>query len=358
MRARTAVRRFAATGVRVSAGAMFTAVAVASVTLACPLAAQTRVRIIQRDSAKADTTMMKLTVDMSEIMRMTSELMTSKAMEERIALALRHVNDPLREKELGAQLEEIAKRRAGIVSRLKLQCSRTDDVPEGYLGITFEIPSRMVSSVEPGSPAAKAGLRHGDEVVTINGFDAQNAPLATILKPGAKVTVKLQRDGAAKEMAVTVAKRPDGFGTTVCTGVDELIEPERAPPVVGWMRRAAPTPPAAPVAPTPPTPPNFVYSFSTTPGMSAVAGASLTPVDDDWRETLGVEKGLVVISVASGSPAAESGMRKGDVIVSADDAPVQSVRALQRVLNDADSRAVKLQVIRKGKAQVLTLRWR
>ncbi|MBI1809143.1 MAG: PDZ domain-containing protein [Gemmatimonadetes bacterium] len=331
--------------------------AFAALGVAAPLAAQARVRIIQRDSAKADSTAMKITIDMGEIMRMTSELMTSKAMEERIGMALRGANDPARERELSSQLEEIAKRRAGLITRLQLQCSRTDDMPDGYLGLTYELPSRVVSSVEPGSPAAKAGLRRGDEVVMINSYEAQDAPLAMLLKPGAKVTLKLRRDGAQKELPIVVGRRPDGFGATACTGIDDLTD---GPPVVAFFKRPRGTfiTPEAPSAPTAPPPPNFVFSYSTTPGMSAVAGASLTPVDDDWRETLGVEKGLVVISVASGSPAAESGLRKGDVIVQADDAPVVAVRSLQRALNDSDSRTVKLQVIRRGKPQLLTLRWR
>jgi len=330
---------------------------------AAPLGAQSpaRVRIIQRDTTRGDSAWTRLTLDMGEIMRMTSELMASKALEERVAMALRHEVDPAREKELEAQLAEIAKKRSNIVSKLQLQCSRTDDVPEGYIGVTFVDETGIVSSIEPGSPAEKSGLRRGDEILRINGYAPGNAPLATMLKPGAKVLVKVQRDGAPKDVAVVAAKRPDGFGTTVCTGIEDIIEPERTPPVATFMRtprpKLAPVP-TPPSVPTPPPPSNFVYSFSTTPGMGAVAGASVTPVDDDWRETLGVEKGLVVISVASGSPAAESGLRKGDVIQLVDDAPVQSVRTLQRALNDAESRTVKLQVVRHGKTQVLTLRWR
>lgn len=329
-------------------------IAFAAMLAAAPLAAQARIRVIQRDSAKPDSATMQLTIDMGEIMRMTSELLTSKVMEERIAMALRNENNPERERELESKLEEIAMRRAGLMTRLQLQCSQTNDVPEGYLGVTFELPSREVSSIEPGSPAEKAGLRRGDAVLTIGGYDAQNAPLATLLKPGAKIAIKFQRDGMAREVSAVAGRRPDGFGTTACTGIDELIAPERTPPVATFLRLRRPDVPQPPAPPAP----NFVYSFSTTPGMGAVAGASLTPVDDDWRETLGVEKGLVVIAVASGSPAAGSGLRKGDVIVQADDAQVQSVSALRRALNDSDSRSVKLQVVRRGKPQTLTLSWR
>ena len=335
--------------------AALTALLATALLATAPLGAQSRIRIVQRDSTKPDSAMLQLTIDMGEIMRMTSELMTSKAMEERIAMALRNENNPERERALESKLEEIAMRRAGLMTRLQLQCSQTNAVPDGYLGVTFEMPSREVSSVEPGSPAEKAGLRRGDAVLTIGGYDAQNAPLVTLLKPGATIALKVRREGTAREVTAVVGRRPDGFGTTACTGIDGLIAPERTPPVATFLRWRRPNvvPP-----PAPPAPPNFVYSFSTTPGMGAVAGASLTPVDADWRETLGVERGLVVIAVASGSPAAGSGLRKGDVIVQADDAQVQTVSALRRVLNDSDSRSVKLQVVRRGKLQTLTLSWR
>ena len=92
-------------------------------------------------------------------------------------------------------------------------------------------------------------------------------------------------------------------------------------------------------------------------GFNGVAGAQLTPVDDDWRELVGVDKGLVVVGVAAGSPAQRSGLKKGDVVTSVDDVSLSSVRMLQRAIGIAERRSVKLQVVRKGKPLAITLSW-
>ena len=80
-------------------------------------------------------------------------------------------------------------------------------------------------------------------------------------------------------------------------------------------------------------------------------------LDDDWRATLGVDNGVLVTKVLPGTPSKDSGLRSGDVITSADGQAVASVRALARIVGNAKSNAVKLQIIRAGKQQVLMLRW-
>ena len=47
--------------------------------------------------------------------------------------------------------------------------------------------------------------------------------------------------------------------------------------------------------PVPPSPGGFMYGFSTT--NAAIAGATLMPLDDDWRATLGVDNGVLVTKV-------------------------------------------------------------
>ena len=81
------------------------------------------------------------------------------------------------------------------------------------------------------------------------------------------------------------------------------------------------------------------------------------PLTDDWRATLGVDNGVLVTKVLPGTPAKDSGLHDGDVIISADGQTVASVRALSRIVGNAKANAVKLQVIRAGKPQVIVLRW-
>jgi serine protease Do len=109
------------------------------------------------------------------------------------------------------------------------------------------------------------------------------------------------------------------------------------------------------MAPTPPMAGAFMYGFGS--GNSAIAGATLMALDDDWRATLGVDNGVLVTRVLPGTPAKDSGLHAGDVIISADGEPVASVRALSRIVSNARGNSVKLQTIRAGKPQTVTLRW-
>ena len=66
--------------------------------------------------------------------------------------------------------------------------------------------------IVPGSPAAKAGLQPGDVITAINGnrISSSNAFIATIgnYKPGNTVTMTVQRNGASKQIQVTLGDRP------------------------------------------------------------------------------------------------------------------------------------------------------
>jgi S1-C subfamily serine protease len=68
---------------------------------------------------------------------------------------------------------------------------------------------------------------------------------------------------------------------------------------------------------------------------------------------------VFVTNVMEGSAARAAGLRGMDVIVKADDIDIASPIDLVRAIRNADEtdRAVDLQIIRKHKTQVLTLRW-
>ena len=360
-----------------------TSVAAALLISAGVAGAQQARAIVRRDSSgRGDSSYMRVTINGVAMDQMVSELLHAKAMEEVTARALREaaINEPARRDELQTKLSELAQRSARLMSNIELQCTRGVPAADGYMGITYPdvttpgsvavdpppVEGRPVLiSVEPGSPASKAGLRRGDVLFSVGGQDTrQPLPLATILKPGAHVVVKFKRDGAAKDVTVLVAKRPDGYGPSSCLGVEDLIGREREAPMARLFRTprvpGSGAPQAVVVLPGLPAiagQGNFVFSMTPAFGGSSVAGAVMQVVDDDWRDLLGVDKGLVIVNVATGSPANESGLHKGDVIVSADDTPVTTMLSLRRLMNTADGKSIKLQVVRKGKTQTVTLRW-
>ena len=120
------------------------------------------------------------------------------------------------------------------------------------------------------------------------------------------------------------------------------------------------TTPAAPTA----APPTFTYFGAM--GPMPIAGAQFLPMDDDLRAALGVREGsgggLLVVRVIPGSPAAEFGLRSGDVIRTADGRAVVSPVDLQRALAQAASapgeeRAVQVELERRGQRKTITLKW-
>jgi serine protease Do len=70
----------------------------------------------------------------------------------------------------------------------------------------------LVAGVERNSPAARAGLRGGDVVMTLNGerVDSSRALVRGIaaVPPGETVRLAVQREGRSLEIAVQVGRRP------------------------------------------------------------------------------------------------------------------------------------------------------
>lgn len=100
-------------------------------------------------------------------------------------------------------------------------------VQRGRIGVAIQEVSReladsfrlgkpvgaLVSSVEKGSPADKAGFEQGDIVLTFDGKPvAVSSDLPRIVgatRPGHKAAVQIWRRGAAKDLSVVVAELPD-----------------------------------------------------------------------------------------------------------------------------------------------------
>ncbi len=345
---------------------------------------QRRVRIIHSDSMimRADSTIIRVTVNTARIEQLIHDLMASKAMEQTIGQSLREASgqasDPKKMRQLSEELGRIAQKNAALITTIEMSCAG-DRQADGYIGVQFsELQTVMgedapqapplreyprIDSVYSGSPASKAGVRRGDIVLLIGGTDARRpVQLDKLLRPLTKLPVRVQRDGAHKDLTIVVEKRPTDFNSD-CANVDQVIGPEFDRPMVFMRSRAAMAPgavpafPRSPMPPMPPMPPfaGFSYGFSTT--NSAIAGATLMPLTDDWRATLGVDNGVLVTKVLPRTPAKDSGLHDGDVIISADGQTVASVRTLSRIVSNAKANAVKLQVIRAGKPQVIVLRW-
>jgi serine protease Do len=111
-----------------------------------------------------------------------------------------------------------------VAAQVKEQLVKYGKVERGRMGVAIQEVSQslaqsfgldkpqgaLVSSVEPGGPADKAGIKPGDVLLSVNGKavdrSAELPPLVAAVKPGSKATFDVWRDGAKRSLAVTVGE--------------------------------------------------------------------------------------------------------------------------------------------------------
>ncbi len=197
-------------------------------------------------------------------------------------------------------------------------------VARGYLGlapqpITEDIAAALgiqkdrgtlVSSVTPGEPAARAGIRVGDVILAINGKDITAQQSLTYLvglePPGSKVTLDILRDGRRQQVAVTLGTRPP---EQQLQAQDERFDPNEQPDT-----------------------PQSGNSLAATAGLAVQA---LTP---QIARQLGFDatiRGVIVAGVDPESDAAIKSVKRGVVILTVDRQPVTSAVDLARLVQAA-----------------------
>jgi serine protease Do len=216
--------------------------------------------------------------------------------------------------------------------------------PTGYLGIVFTAPLArtmrggsisvrhfaypVVESVEPGSPAAQAGISAGDTILAYDSVDVLNHEIALtrLLQPGNLVTVRVRRNGAVRDLGVRVAPRPASF-------VDG---------------------PSLRIRPGMPDPGLFMPFQSATVG---VVGAAVITTNPDLLTALGAPRGVLVIDVAGGTPAEASGLKAGDVITDAGGTPVTRPVVLMEAIEGSSGHQLDLTVVRARHSRKVSLTW-
>lgn len=301
---------------------------------------------------------------------------------------------------LRARLASLETDAVRIRGRLNQICD-ADRQPDGWVGIAYSVNASAtreddgrvimrfvdypsIESVEPGSPADKAGIHGGDRILSMSGRDLKDAEIdfTPMLKPGTRIPFKVQRGVETKQIDVTVEPRPNDFSTP-CPWVDERIAAAFAPsqfmvtfstdddPAVvaaggsqaRVLRRRVPLPPpppsavAAAVPPVAPVPPLAPVGVAGSGASVVFGGAQFVAVGPELAEALGVERGLLVVGTGRGSPAEQSGLRVGDVLVSVDGKALVSPLILLQAVEQSTRRELKLQLVRKRKNASATLRW-
>jgi Do/DeqQ family serine protease len=189
----------------------------------------------------------------------------------------------------------------------------TSELAQG-LGLK-ETRGVAVSSVSPGGPAEKAGLKAGDVILEINGkkVNDPNSLRNTVaaIAPGTEVTVTLARDGGEQQVKVTLteleteAQSSGGGGGSGEQGATTL-------------------------------------------------GVGVVPLTPDLAAELGLRRGtqgVVIQSVDPNGPAAEAGLQPGDVIQEVNRQPVRTPQEMRAALQRSGNRTPLLLVNRRGQTQ-------
>ncbi len=165
----------------------------------------------------------------------------------------------------------------------------------------------LVSEVEPGSPADKAGILASDVIIRFDGRSVESSidlpRMVGATRPGSKVSLSVWRKGAAKEMQVTVGEMP-AEGPTSAMGGDKEVDR---------------------------------------------TGLAVAELDPEQKRQLGIRSGVLVEN-ASGA-AARAGVRPGDVILAVNNREVNNAADLQRMINDAKRNSVAL-LVKRGKGSL------
>jgi serine protease Do len=169
-----------------------------------------------------------------------------------------------------------------------------------------------VDSVEPGSPAEKAGLRTGDVIVEFDGERVRSvrqfSRLVSETPLGRTVNAAAMRDGQRVTVSVT-PRESDAFRVFDSDGWRVLDE----------LRARRPTP-----APTPPAIDSMFFR------RSNQLGVSVNTLTDQLGEYFGTKTGVLVTSVQTDSLASKIGVKAGDVITAINGATVEDSAELRR----------------------------
>ena len=284
---------------------------------------------------------------------------------------------------------QAAERTAAEMSRALLQVREAEQAaPRGWIGLVVQGPGLLpriergellvryfayprVVSVDPSSPAQRAGLVPNDTLLAYNGVDVSENDISftRLLRPNTKVNIRFLRDGRVRDVPVTVAAAPmrivqrrDEDSRSRALSLGTLADGPsfpRSPLTPAAPNRVGLRSVASSMASTVPTAP-IVPSLAGFPYETAVAGAQLSTVSDGLGKALGVGSGVLVTSAPVSSPAGQSGLQDGDVITKVAGQAVRrvsDVRDLVALAADNGDHAIDIQVMRQRRTLQLTLKW-
>jgi serine protease Do len=215
-----------------------------------------------------------------------------------------------------------------MVRQIAEQLKSEGRVIRGYVGVTIQdltpelqksldlksSDGAVVSDLEKGSPAYKAGLKPYDVITSVNGTKVRdNAELRdriASLKPGTKAELGIIRDGKEQTIEIVVGEMKADSGP----GGKQQERNEKM-------------------------------------------GMELQTLTPELAKRLGTdrENGVVITNVVPGSVAADAGLQKGDVIFEVNRKEITSVSDFKNAVGTDQDSAILLAVDRQGSSFFVTI---
>jgi serine protease Do len=207
-----------------------------------------------------------------------------------------------------------------VALQVSNQLQTTGHVTRGKIGVviqpvtqgladSFGLPQpegALVSTVEKGGPAEKAGVEPGDVILKINGTplrDSNELPsLVAAITPGTPVNLEIWRNHASKDVSVVLGALEDKRTASTEQGHEQ----------------------------------------------SGKLGLAVRPLTPDEQKQGNMKGGLVVERVSG--PAADAGIQQGDVVLAANGAAVTSADDLKSAVEKSKGHIALL--IQRGDARI------